>query len=95
MVYTGRLRNLNAGREVPFPVYRFSPSDKIRRSFKGADMVAWETYNHARKWLQDRSEPTRPHLTPLAKSGRFGARIATTNAIHDINEWLSKLQEPA
>lgn len=86
-------RNMNVGREVLTGI-SFLPSIKFV-GLQGADMVAWETYNHAREWLQDRSKPTRPHLTPLAESGRFLAHIATANAVHDINEWLAKLKELA
>ena len=86
-------RNLNVGREAISSISFLSSEQYV--GLQGADMVAWETYNHARNWLQDRSAPTRPHLTPLAESGRFGAHMANANAIHDINDWLSKLQELA
>ena len=84
-------RNLNVGRAAISSI-SFLSSEKFV-GLQGADMVAWETYSHAKKWLQDKAEPTRPHLTPLAESGRFGAHIATANAIQDINKWLDKLKE--
>ena len=62
-------RNMNVGREVLTGI-SFLPSIKFV-GLQGADMVAWETYNHAREWLQDRSKPTRPHLTPLAELAGF------------------------
>jgi hypothetical protein len=82
-------RNLNVGREAVTSI-SFLPSEKFV-GLQGADMIAWETYNHARSWLQNRAEPPRRHLLPLADSGRFLAHIANANAIQDINEWLDKL----
>jgi hypothetical protein len=60
---------------------------------QGADMVAWETYNYAKGWLQEGvGAPTRPHLTPLAQSGRVIALFGGPRAIQEIKEWLAKLQ---
>jgi hypothetical protein len=84
-------RNLNARREVISSI-SFRPSEKCV-GLQGADLVAWETYNQARNWLQDNSTPTRQHLTPLAESGRFIAHMASANAIYDINDWLIKVRD--
>lgn len=84
--------NMNVGREEIAGI-SFMSSEKYV-GLQGADMVAWETYNHAKKWLGEGAEvPTRPHLTPLASSGRFIAHIAGPRAIQEIKEWLEKLQD--
>jgi hypothetical protein len=84
--------NMNVGEEVIAGI-SFMSSEKYA-GLQGADMIAWETYDHAKKWLANDAEvPTRPHLTQLATSGRFIAHIAGRRAIHEIKEWLAKLQE--
>jgi hypothetical protein len=84
--------NLNVGREEIVGI-SFLSSEKIV-ALQAADMVAWETYDHAKKWLREGAEvPTRPHLTPLAKSGRFIAHIAGPRAIQDLSVWLEKIQD--
>jgi hypothetical protein len=83
-------RNLNVGRKAIAGISFLSSQQFV--GLQGADMIAWETYNHARLWLQNRAAPPRPHLLSLADSGRFCAHIANANAIQDINEWLDKLQ---
>jgi hypothetical protein len=48
----------------------FLSSEKFA-PLQAADMIAWETYNYARKWVSQRgSAPIWPHFQPLVKSGR-------------------------
>jgi hypothetical protein len=83
--------NINLGKEVIAGISFLSSENFV--GLQGADMVAWEPYNHAKKWLREGEEvATRPHLRPLAKSGRFIAHIAGPRAIREIKEWLAKLQ---
>jgi hypothetical protein len=92
MYHQGHNRNVGSEEIVSIS---FLSSEKSM-GLQGADMVAWETYNHAKQWLAEGSDvPTRPHLTPLAKSGRFIAHIAGPRAIQEIKEWLEKLQDYA
>jgi hypothetical protein len=81
--------NLNVGEDVIAGI-SFLSSEKFV-GLQGADMVAWETYDHAKKWLREEEEvATRPHLTPLAKSGRFIAHIAGPRAIQSLTKRIPK-----
>ena len=63
-----RAHNKTFGNEVAD--ISFLSSEKFA-PLQAADMIAWETYNYARKWVSQRgSAPIWPHFQPLVKSGR-------------------------
>src|SRR3954447_19259018 len=67
------------------PTLKFAP-------LQAADMIAWETYNHAKTWKPGgQGEPERPHLQRLVETGRFIAHIANRNSIGEIKKILEEL----
>ncbi len=58
---------------------------------QGADMIAWETYNHAKTWQPGgKGLPERAHLRGFVETGRFIAEIANRNSIREIKRILDE-----
>lgn len=69
----------------------FLPNGKFV-PLQGADMIAWETYNHAKTWRRpDATTTERAHLKRFSETGRFIAHMANRYAIAEMRKILDQL----
>jgi hypothetical protein len=68
----------------------FLPNTKFV-PLQGADMIAWETYNHAKTWRPEAQTSERAHLRRFSETGRFIAHMANRYAIAEIRQMLDEL----